>query len=78
MDILVTDVHSCFSRPYPNPSRTTASLITSVQDVTHVFLDEVHERSVETDFLLIVLKDVLKRCEHCEAGYPVLRDGRQS
>lgn len=32
-----------------------------VQEVTHVFLDEVHERSVDTDFLLIALQDVLIR-----------------
>ena len=28
-------------------------------NVTHVFVDEVHERSIESDFLLMVLKDML-------------------
>jgi HrpA-like RNA helicase len=32
-----------------------------LQNVTHVFIDEVHERSIESDFLLMVLKDLLKR-----------------
>jgi len=29
--------------------------------VSHVFVDEVHERDINTDFLLIILKDLLKR-----------------
>jgi HrpA-like RNA helicase len=29
--------------------------------VTHVFIDEVHERGIETDFLLMVLRDLLSR-----------------
>ena len=28
-------------------------------NVTHVFVDEVHERSIESDFLLMVLRDIL-------------------
>ena len=30
-------------------------------NVSHVFVDEVHERDLNTDFLLIILKDLLKR-----------------
>lgn len=30
-------------------------------DVTHVFVDEIHERGMNEDFLLIVLKDLLPR-----------------
>ena len=30
-----------------------------LQNVTHVFVDEVHERSIESDFLLMVLKDLI-------------------
>jgi len=29
--------------------------------VSHVFVDEVHERDLNTDFLLIILKDLLQR-----------------
>ena len=29
--------------------------------VTHIFLDEVHERTIETDVCMILLKDLLKR-----------------
>ncbi|KAF7553370.1 hypothetical protein G7046_g7117 [Stylonectria norvegica] len=32
-----------------------------LQDVTHLVLDEVHERSIDSDFLLIVLKGLMKR-----------------
>jgi ATP-dependent RNA helicase DHX29 len=32
-----------------------------LQDVTHLVLDEVHERSIDSDFLLIVLKKLLAR-----------------
>jgi HrpA-like RNA helicase len=32
-----------------------------LQNVTHVFVDEVHERSIESDFLLMVLKDMLPK-----------------
>lgn len=29
--------------------------------VSHIFIDEVHERSVDSDFLLLELRDILKR-----------------
>ncbi|KAH6899625.1 P-loop containing nucleoside triphosphate hydrolase protein [Thelonectria olida] len=32
-----------------------------LQEVTHLVLDEVHERSIDSDFLLIVLKNLMKR-----------------
>ncbi|KAF5020191.1 hypothetical protein F66182_7796 [Fusarium sp. NRRL 66182] len=32
-----------------------------LHEVTHLVLDEVHERSIDSDFLLIVLKKLLKR-----------------
>ena len=34
-------------------------LVRSLADVSHVVVDEVHERSLDTDFLLILLKKVL-------------------
>ena len=39
----------------PSPDDILASLA----DISHVFLDEVHERSLDTDFLLALLKTVL-------------------
>jgi HrpA-like RNA helicase len=33
----------------------------SLADITHVVVDEVHERSLDTDFLLALLKDILHR-----------------
>jgi ATP-dependent RNA helicase DHX57 len=33
----------------------------SLADISHVIIDEVHERSLDTDFLLVLLRDVLKR-----------------
>jgi ATP-dependent RNA helicase DHX57 len=33
----------------------------SLQGISHVLIDEVHERSVDSDFLLIILRQVLKR-----------------
>ncbi|PCH34268.1 nucleoside triphosphate hydrolase protein [Wolfiporia cocos MD-104 SS10] len=35
-----------------------------LQDVTHVIVDEVHERSVDGDFLLLELKELLKVHRH--------------
>jgi ATP-dependent RNA helicase DHX57 len=36
-------------------------IVASLADVSHVVIDEVHERSLDTDFLLILLRDVLKQ-----------------
>ena len=56
-----------------NPNRsnplnpTTGILLRRLEEddellgVTHIFIDEVHERSIESDFLLMVLRDLLKR-----------------
>ncbi|KIW05749.1 uncharacterized protein PV09_03605 [Verruconis gallopava] len=33
----------------------------SLDDITHLIIDEVHERSIDTDFLLIVLKSLMIR-----------------
>lgn len=30
-------------------------------DITHVIVDEVHERSLDSDFLLIILRDLMKK-----------------
>lgn len=36
-------------------------VVRSLADVSHVVIDEVHERSLDTDFLLALLRDVIKR-----------------
>lgn len=36
-------------------------VVTSLADVSHVVIDEVHERSLDTDFLLSILRDVLRK-----------------
>ncbi|KAK2740128.1 hypothetical protein FQN57_006243 [Myotisia sp. PD_48] len=37
-----------------------ANVADSLANLTHVLIDEVHERSLDTDFLLAVLKDAMK------------------
>lgn len=32
-----------------------------LEEVTHLVLDEVHERSIDSDFLMVVLKKLLLR-----------------
>ncbi|KAH8915725.1 P-loop containing nucleoside triphosphate hydrolase protein [Atractiella rhizophila] len=32
----------------------------STEDITHIIIDEVHERSIESDFLLIILKQLME------------------
>jgi ATP-dependent RNA helicase DHX57 len=39
----------------------TQDVIASLADVSHVVIDEVHERSLDTDFLLSIIRDVLKQ-----------------
>ncbi|KAM0698548.1 hypothetical protein Q7P36_002015 [Cladosporium allicinum] len=36
-------------------------VLRSLADVSHVVIDEVHERSLDTDFLLVLLRDVLQK-----------------
>jgi ATP-dependent RNA helicase DHX57 len=36
-------------------------VLRSLADVSHVVIDEVHERSLDTDFLLVLIRDVLKK-----------------
>ncbi|KAI9828804.1 MAG: hypothetical protein M1832_001909 [Thelocarpon impressellum] len=40
---------------------SSEDIVTALADVSHVVVDEVHERSLDTDFLLVLLRDVLKR-----------------
>lgn len=32
-----------------------------LKDITHIVLDEVHERSIDSDFLLLILRKVAVR-----------------
>ena len=36
-------------------------VVKSLADVSHVVIDEVHERSLDTDFLLVLMRDVLRK-----------------
>lgn len=36
-------------------------VVASLADISHVVIDEVHERSLDTDFLLSIIRDVLKK-----------------
>lgn len=38
---------------------TPDDVVASLADVSHIFLDEVHERSLDTDFLLALLRTIL-------------------
>lgn len=38
----------------------TQDVVRSLADVSHIVIDEVHERSLDTDFLLSIIRDVLK------------------
>ncbi|KAJ9650970.1 putative ATP-dependent RNA helicase ucp12 [Neophaeococcomyces mojaviensis] len=39
--------------------QTSSNVQEALQGISHVFIDEVHERSLDTDFLLALLKDAL-------------------
>ncbi|KAI1432641.1 P-loop containing nucleoside triphosphate hydrolase protein [Xylaria sp. CBS 124048] len=41
----------------------TQDVVASLADVSHIVIDEVHERSLDTDFLLSIIRDVLKQRE---------------
>ena len=40
---------------------SAGDVVKSLADVSHVVIDEVHERSLDTDFLLVLIRDVLKK-----------------
>ena len=40
---------------------TTTYICATLTGVSHVIVDEVHERDINTDFLLILLKELLEK-----------------
>ncbi|CAM9871759.1 unnamed protein product, partial [Chrysoparadoxa australica] len=50
-----------FIRLYPGILLRRLLSDTRLQGVTHVIVDEVHERQLDTDFLLIILRDLLQQ-----------------
>ena len=40
--------------------QSSADFETALADLSHIFVDEVHERSLDTDFLLSLIRDALK------------------
>lgn len=42
--------------------QTSSDTKQALEGISHVFIDEVHERSLDTDFLLALLKDSLQAC----------------
>ncbi|KAL8712360.1 MAG: hypothetical protein Q9225_006966 [Loekoesia sp. 1 TL-2023] len=38
-----------------------ADVLTALADISHVIIDEVHERNLDTDFLLILLRDAMTK-----------------
>ncbi|CAO1621139.1 unnamed protein product [Parajaminaea phylloscopi] len=53
-----------FMRRMQNALNDTADGLTWLDTITHVVLDEVHERDVQTDLLLVVLKKILEKRRH--------------
>jgi ATP-dependent RNA helicase DHX57 len=45
-------------------SGAESDILDALADITHIFVDEVHERSLDTDFLLALLRNVLKTGSH--------------
>ena len=53
--------------------RFTPFSLRLLSDVSHVIMDEVHERSIQSDFLAIILQDLLPKrlvkCTHATVCY---------
>ena len=57
---------SCLPRPYGSILFCTVGILLrrlerGLRGISHVIVDEIHERDVNTDFLLVVLRDIIFR-----------------
>lgn len=57
---------SCLPRPYGSILFCTVGILLrrlegGLRGISHIIVDEIHERDVNTDFLLVVLRDVILR-----------------
>lgn len=57
---------SCLPRPYGSILFCTVGVLLrrlegGLRGISHIIVDEIHERDVNTDFLLVVLRDVILR-----------------
>ena len=68
--VLLRQLQSCFSGPVGADGVATAD-VSSLASLTHLMVDEVHERNVDTDFLLSVIKRLMKllpKLKACRRG----------
>lgn len=59
------------TQPHARHHRNADDERDPLQDVTHIIVDEVHERDMNTDFLLVILRRVM--AERRRRGWPEIR-----
>ncbi|KHJ30770.1 putative p-loop containing nucleoside triphosphate hydrolase [Erysiphe necator] len=48
-------------RKLQNSGGSLDDVVASTVDISHIIIDEVHERSLDTDFLLVLLRDMMRK-----------------